>query len=166
MLTAHELFGFMPPPLAGQILDTAHSEDKEVYRLALNAVAEARKVRPIFYARKSRVERHSDMASMLSRPRLDLIAANLIRSWLVKKHTPMLVAFMESLGIPHKDGAVEDLPESVEDAKLDEALDKLVSQFPPAEVAIYLNAFYSMNEVNWPNLKSKLETDPRLQLGA
>jgi hypothetical protein len=165
MLTAHELFGFMPQALAAQILESAHSEDKEVYRLALNAVAEARRVRPIYYARRPRAERHSDMASMLARPRLDLIAANLIRSWLVKKHTPMLVAFMESLGIPHKDGTVEDLPESVDDARLNEGLDKLLSEFPSAEVAIYLNAFYSMNEVNWPNLKSKLETDPRLQFG-
>ena len=32
-------------------------------------------------------------------------------------------------------------------------------------VAVYLNAFSEMNEVNWPNLKTMLESDKRLQLG-
>ena len=32
-------------------------------------------------------------------------------------------------------------------------------------LAVYLNAFYSMNDVSWLNLKSLLEADPRLQFG-
>ncbi len=38
--------------------------------------------------------------------------------------------------------------------------------YPPEAVAVYLNAFNDMNEANWANLKSILESDPRLQLGA
>jgi hypothetical protein len=164
MLTAHELFGFMPQAVAAQILETAYSEDREVYRLALNAIAEARKVRPVYLERKPRAERHTDMTQMLARPRLEFIAANLIRAWLIKKHTPMLVMFMDALGVPHKDGTVEDLPPSVEDPALQQAVEELLASYPPQEVAIYLNAFYSMNEVTWPNLKTMLETEPRLQL--
>jgi hypothetical protein len=33
-------------------------------------------------------------------------------------------------------------------------------------VAVYLNAFNDMNEANWTNLTSLLESDKRLQLGA
>jgi hypothetical protein len=33
-------------------------------------------------------------------------------------------------------------------------------------VAVYLNAFNDMNEASWPNLKTMLESDSRLQLGA
>jgi hypothetical protein len=33
-------------------------------------------------------------------------------------------------------------------------------------VAVYLNAFNDMNEANWSNLKTLLESDARLQLGA
>jgi hypothetical protein len=32
-------------------------------------------------------------------------------------------------------------------------------------VAVYLNAFNDMNGANWPNLKTLLENDSRLQLG-
>jgi hypothetical protein len=33
-------------------------------------------------------------------------------------------------------------------------------------VAVYLNAFNGMNETGWPALKTLLESDQRLQLGA
>jgi hypothetical protein len=77
----------------------------------------------------------------------------------------MLGDFLDVLGIPHKEGVVEDLPASMDDTKLRAAVDVLVSKYPPEVVAIYLNAFNDMNEVEWSNLKAMLETDKRLQLG-
>jgi hypothetical protein len=166
MLTSHELFGFMSPAMANDILDFAYENDRDLYKLTVNAVADAKKLRPIFYERKPRVERNKDVIAMLTKPRLDLAAANLIRGWLLKKHNAMLAGFLDSLGITHKDGVVEDLPESVEDAKLKAAVDRLLTAYPPEQVAVYLNAFYSMNDVAWPTLKQMLESDPRLQFGA
>ena len=60
---------------------------------------------------------------------------------------------------------MEDLPATMDDAKLRTAVDQVLAKFPPEVVAVYLNAFNEMNEVEWPNLKSMLETDKRLQLG-
>lgn len=165
MLTAHELFGFMPPALASEMLETAYELDRDNYRVTINAVAEARKLRPAFFERKPRVERHKDMIAMLAKPRLDAIASNLIRVWLLKKHSAMLVDFLDALGITHTNGVVDDLPETIDDAKLKEAVEKLLAKYPKEEVAVYLNAFYSMNEVSWLNLKALLQSEPRLQLG-
>ena len=165
MLSSHELFGFMSPPLAAQILDFAFENDRDLYRLTVNAVADAKKLRPIFYERKPRAERHQDMASMLAKPRLEPAAAGLLRGWLLKKHKGMLCDFLDALGISHKDGVVEDLPETVGDDKINSAVDKLLAKYPKEEVAVYLNAFYSMNDVNWPTLKQMLESDGRLQFG-
>jgi len=44
-------------------------------------------------------------------------------------------------------------------------VDTLLAKYPPEAVAVYLHAFNEMNTVGWPNLKTMLETDPRLQLG-
>jgi hypothetical protein len=165
MLTAHELFGFMPSALATEMLETAFELDRPNYRVTVHAVAEARKLRPAFLERKPRVERHQDMIAMLSKPRLEAAASNLIRVWLLKKHSDMLVDFLNALNIAHKDGVVDDLPETIDDAKLKDAIEQLLAKYPKEAVAVYLNAFYSMNEVNWPNLKIILETEPRLQLG-
>ena len=84
----------------------------------------------------------------------------------MKKHTQMLIDFLDALGVEHKDGVVDDLPATVDDAKLKDAVEKLLGKYPQEEVAVYLNAFYSMNDVSWPNLKNMLENEPRLQFGA
>src|ERR1700735_5406293 len=104
MLTSHELIGFMSPALAEQIISYAFESDKPLYRTALSAVAEARKVRPVFLERQPRTQRHALMLTVLSRPSMELIVGNLIRHWLVKKQSPMLVQFLDALGIPHKEG--------------------------------------------------------------
>ena len=165
MLTSHELLGFMSPPLALEIITYAHESDKPLYRATLQAVAEARKVRAVFLERQPRSQRHSTMVSTLTRPSLDPITANLIRTWLLKKHKDMLASFLDSLGVPHKEGVLEDLPATVEDEKLRAAIESLLAKYPPEIVAVYLHAFSEMNEVNWPNLKTMLESDSRLQLG-
>jgi hypothetical protein len=163
MLTSHELFGFMSSGLALQILEHAHQTNKELYKAALCSVAEARKLRPMFFERVPRAQRHADMVSMLGRPRLELTAASLIRDWLMKKQNAMLCEYLNSLGIAHKEGAVEELPAQVPDDKLNAAVDNLLAKFPAEEVIVYLNAFYSMNDVRWANLETLLQDNPRLQ---
>ncbi|MDQ6632300.1 MAG: hypothetical protein M3Y82_11195 [Verrucomicrobiota bacterium] len=165
MLTSHELFGFMPHALSTQILEDTFAQDKELYRLTVNAVAEARKLRPVFFERKPRAERNNDLIAMLAKPRLDLIAGNVLRGWLMRKNKPMLTDFLNALGIAHKDGVVDELPATVEEGKLRAAVENLLNTFPPEEVSVYLNAFYAMNEISWPNLKHLLENEPRLQFG-
>jgi len=165
MLSAHELLGFMSPALAAEILTFAFESEKPTYRATLAAVADARHLRPVFLERQPKTQRHTTMLATLTRPALDAVAGNLIRTWLVKKHKSMLVDFLNGLGIEHSEGVVEDLPPSVDDAKLKSAVDALLAKYPPESVSVYLHAFNDMNEANWQNLKSMLESDTRLQLG-
>jgi hypothetical protein len=166
MLTSHELFGFMSPALATEIVAFAHESDKPTYKATLAAVAQARHVRPVFLERQPRPQQHAEMIQSLSRPALEIAAAGLIRGWLVNKHKAMLVDFLNALGIQNKDGVVEDLPKTMDDAKLKSAIEVVLAKHPPEAVAVYLNAFNDMNEAHWPNLKTVLESDTRLQLGA
>src|SRR6201999_970288 len=164
MLTCHELFGFMSPALANDIITFTFENEKSAYRATLNAVAESRRVRGVFLERQPKAQRHATMAASLARPNLELAAGNLIRIWLLKKYKGMLVDFLNALEIKNEDGVVENLPESMDDAKLKGAVDILLSKSPPEAVAVYLNAFNDMNEANWANFKSLLEGDARLQL--
>lgn len=165
MLTSHELIGFMSPALAQEILTYAHESDKPLYRTTLAAVAEARRLRPVFLERQPRTQQHQTMLATLSKPALEAVTANLLRTWLLKKYKGMLMDFLDALGIAHKEGVVEDLPKTMDDAKLSAAVDTLLGKYPPEVVAVYLNAFNEMNEVEWTNLKTMLENDKRLQLG-
>jgi uncharacterized iron-regulated membrane protein len=165
MLTSHELLGFMSPQLALEILTYAYESDKPLYRVTLAAVAEARKLRPVFLERQPRTQRNATILATLAKPSLDAVTANLIRAWLLKKYTGMLADFLDALGLEHKEGVVEDLPSSMDEAKLKAAVDAVLAKYPGEVVAVYLNAFNEMNEVEWPNLKTMLEQDKRLQLG-
>jgi hypothetical protein len=155
----------MSPSLAIEIMAYTHESDKQLYRATLGAVAQARKVRPVFLERQPREHQHAAMVATLSKPALDVVSGNIIRGWLLKKHNAMLVDFLNALGIEHKEGVVENLPETMDDARLQAAIEGLLAKHPPEVVAVYLNAFHEMNEVNWPNLKGLLESDKRLQLG-
>src|SRR6185295_404816 len=166
MLKSHELLGFMSPTLANDIIAFTFESDKPTYKAALQAVANARHLRPVFLERQPKPQRNATMLATLTRPNLDLAAGTLIRAWLVKKHQAMLMDFLNALGIENKEGVVDDLPETMDDAKLKAAVDALLAKHPPEAVAVYLNAFNDMNQANWANLKAMLEADTRLQLGA
>ncbi len=155
----------MSPPLAVRIIEYTHDTNKELYRTILTTVAETRKLRPAFFERTPRASRHATMATSVAKPRLEMLAANLLRDWLMKNRIEMLSDFLDTLGLPHKQGAVDDLPPTVPDEKLQAAIDKLLGKYPPEEVAVYLNAFYTMNDIRWPNLEKMLKEDPRLQFG-
>jgi hypothetical protein len=165
MLTSHELFGFMSPALANEILNFIYETDKPVYKQTLGGVAQALRVRPVYLERQPRPQRHAAMAQVLSRPGMEAAAAGLLRAWLVKKHRAMLVDFLNALEIKNEEGVVDDLPKEMDDAKLKAAVETLLAKHPPEAVAVYLNAFNEMNQANWPNLKAILESDSRLQLG-
>ena len=166
MLTSHELLGFMSPALATDIIHFTFESDKPAYKATLAAVAQAKHVRPVFLERQPREARHAAMLAALAKPQLEAAAAALLRAWLVKKHKTMLVDFLNALEIKNEEGVVESLPESMDDAKLKSAVEILLAKYPPEAVAVYLNAFNDMNEANWANLKSILESESRLQLGA
>jgi hypothetical protein len=156
----------MSPALANDILNFAYESEKPVYKATLKGVAQALHVRPVYLERQSRAQRHASMIQILSRPGLDVVAAGLLREWLVKKHKAMLVDFLNALEIKNEEGVVDDLPQGIEDAKLKAAIEPLLAKYPHEAVAVYLNAFNDMNQANWANLKQILESDSRLQLGA
>src|SRR5205807_6698859 len=67
----------------------------------------------------------------------------------------MLVDFLDTLGIAHKEGVVEDLPASMPDEKLHAAVDAVLAKYPAEVVAVYLNAFNEINEVDWPRSEER-----------
>ena len=156
----------MSPALALDILTYTHETDKPLYQATLNAVADARKLRPAYFKRQPRTQQHEMMVATLARPSMEMVTGNLIRAWLLKKHKQMLIDFLDALGITHEGGVVDQLPPTMDDAKLRAAVDGLLAKHPPEAVAVYLHAFNDMNEVEWLNLKTMLDSDPRLQLGA
>jgi hypothetical protein len=164
MLKCHELVGFMPAALSQEILDAAYQADKPLYKVVLAAVAEANRVRPAFFEKKPRAQRHTDMIGALGRPRMEEAAASLIRGWLLKSQSAMLSDFLDALGIAHDKGVVEEFPNEVPDEKLQAAVEALLAKHPREKAAVYLNAINATSGVSWANLDALLQSDSRLQI--
>ena len=164
-MAPHRLFGALSPALASEILEFTFANDKPLYRATIEAVAQSRKLRPVFLERQPRAERHATVISALGRPTLALAGDTLIRNWLVKQQSALLTDFLDALKISHEKGVVQDVPPSVEDAALQSAIEGLLARHPREIVALYLHAFQQMNEGGWANLDAHLQTDPRLRLG-
>jgi hypothetical protein len=165
MLAAHEMFAFMSPDLAREIVDQLHTGERDAYRSTLHAVAAFRKVRPFYLERKPRVEQHLAIVESLSRPKLELNAIATLQTWLMKSQSAMLTDFLNALEIKHENGAVDDLPPTMDDEKLTAAIEGILAKYPAEKVALYLRAFHDLSKANWPTLGKLLESDPRLQLG-
>ncbi|HMJ90246.1 MAG TPA: hypothetical protein VK530_10540 [Candidatus Acidoferrum sp.] len=165
-MTANELFAAISPALATRIIDEVHGTDKDLYRVAVGATAQVRKVRPVFLERQPRADRHRTMATAMARPEMQMIAGNVLSGWLVKNQKAILVDFLDALKIEHKEGVVDELPAQVDDAALISAINMLLGKYEREVVALYLHAFHGMNEANWPNLTKIFDEDERLLLGA
>jgi hypothetical protein len=164
-MTASQLIAEISPALAKRILEDIFASDKELYRVALAAVAQAQKVRPVFLERQPRAERHKAMVAGLKRSDLSTISGNILSGWLVKHQSALLADFLDSLKIKHDKGVVEDLPKTVNEADLHNAVNMLLDKYPPEVVGLYLRAFNDMNDAGWPNLQKMFDSDVRLMLG-
>ncbi len=163
MLISHELFGFMSPELSNQIMEDTFGTDKEVYKATVAAIAQARKLRPIFLQRQPRAQRNKVIVETLARPGLAAAADNILRNWLLKNQTQLLKDFLDAAGVEHEDGIVENLPEEISAESLENGITTMLEKHPKEAAIVYLHAFNSMNDCTWKNLDEMLKKDDRLQ---
>jgi hypothetical protein len=167
-MKAHELFQRMSPASAVQVFSFLHKEQKDVYKAAIQGLANQRNLRGVFIERKPPNERYPWMQNALSRPISDTLATHLLQAWLLGANKEMLCEFLDALGIAHEpDGTVEVIPPAPPKETIKAAVDKLLAKHPAESVAIYLHAFRDMDSsVQWPALNEILDETPELQFAA
>jgi hypothetical protein len=86
----------------------------------------------------------------------EAMAGALVRDYLFAQQRPMLSRFLDSLGIPHKEGEIDENatpPKPATDA-LKTALSTIQSEFNADEVAIYANALALSDPDFWGELRT------------
>lgn len=156
----------MSPALAGQIFSFLQTEQKPVYKAAIQGLANQRNLRGIFVERKPPAERYPWMQAAFGRKISDSLASHVLQAWLLGANKEMLCDFLDAMEIKHaEDGTVEELPASASKEKLAAAVTKLLEKYPAQNVAVYLHAFRDMDStVQWPALDEVLADEPRLKL--
>lgn len=114
-------------------------------------VADARKMRPIA-ARKLPPEVQARIVATVRDPG-EVLASSLLVALHLGPRKPMLVAFLDALGLPHDDGVLKDdstTPIGLEDLK--KACAALSSE-PPSAVRIYLNTLWLQDPDRWAHAR-------------
>lgn len=164
-MPTHPLWAQMSPLLANDILVHTQKNNKKLYRTAVDIVAPNIGLRSVKVMELPKVERHAAFTQLLSRPQLEALSFNILSTWLVDNHAPMLCAWLDSLGIAHDEqGCANAFPPAPDKAKLQKAIDGLLAKFEPSSVVIYLNAFNEIDEVQWAPLAEILATEAKLKL--
>jgi hypothetical protein len=153
----HQIFRNSPAATQSEIVAGLMASEREAYKAAIEALAPAANVRPVFVMRMPTEKRHSWVARQLGRKASEAIAGNVLQYWLSGPCKQMLIDFLDQLGIEHQDGLIEELPESPPAGKLAGAVDTIMANYPREHVAIYLQVFQAMDLASWPELDSIIE---------
>ena len=167
-MKSHEIFQQMSPALAAEIFTFLQTEQKPVYKAAIQGLANQRNLRGVFIERKPPAERFPWMQAAFARKISDSLASHVLQAWLLGANKQMLCDFLDALEIKHADdGTVDELPAELPKEKIAAAVDRLLGKYPAENVAAYLHAFRDMDStVQWPGLDEILAAEPRLKLGA
>jgi hypothetical protein len=168
-MLAHEIFQQASSALSHRIIAWFRTDERPVYKAAVAAMAQQRKMRPVYILEKKTKEQQEEW--MLENLRLkssEAVGENFLQIWLMKSRQPMLVHFLNALGVRHDGkGAVDgDLPPSFDPEVTKKAVAELAERFAAEEVAVYLNLFQLQQPNGWPELTAALEANPSVRLGA
>jgi hypothetical protein len=161
-----EIFQKMPPALAVEIFTFLQTEQKPVYKAAIQGLANQRNLRGVFVERKPPAERHVWLQNALGRNVSETLAGHVLQAWLLGANKRMLCDFLDAMEIKHEDdGTVDELPPAPPKEKIEAAAQRLLSKYPKEKVAVYLHAFRDMDStVRWPGLDEVLAEESRLAL--
>ncbi|HZR97305.1 MAG TPA: hypothetical protein VFE37_01285, partial [Chloroflexota bacterium] len=139
------------------ILTAVREHAPELWRDLERGTMADQRVPPKLWQRYSTDQRRTAMRRTLRAPGSARLALDAVREYLLVEQRPLLVRFLDELGIPHENGALgEDPLEEPEPARLDAAIDALVAEFPRADVLLYLRTFSAHESAPWPHLAERL----------
>lgn len=160
-MRSNEIFSRMSPEEAQLFLAELKQEARPVAALALNAAAQAFKLRPEFIRRQPAQRQAEWMRKALGRSVSAALAEELLATYFLEYQRPLLVELLDALEIKHEDGALEAPdPECPTDTKLHSVVSAFRQGEHPARRELLLRAFAAQSGVDWPPLEKLLDSEP------
>lgn len=167
-MKACEIFQQLNPSLGTEIIRYLRTDLKEVYRAAIGTLAQQKKLRPEFVQKKSGDQQIAWVLDSLRFKASEAVGEQVLQVWLMKAEAPMLVTFLDALGVPHDgSGGIDgEIPKDFEPAKAKAAVTALLEKHPADKAAVYLHIFQLQQAGGWPAISDAMAAEPRLKLGA
>lgn len=156
-----EVFAGMPEELAQQVLREIRDKAPAGYQQALMLACGVMRSRPV-YMRKLAFEKQADaVRRALSRVASNAVAEEMLAIFFLECRRPLLVEWLDAIGLSHKDGVLEDdRPAQPEEGRLREVATRFLAGDEPEVRRLLLRAFGSQDPIDWPSLDA-LVTDAR-----
>ena len=162
-MQSFELFKEMPTSLSAGIIQYLRDDERDVYKSVIASLSVQKKLRPVFIQRRPLEKQIEWIVSTLSTRLGNDVGEQVIQVYLMKAHKEMLSDFLDALKIEHEEGAVDDLPEELEEADVKTAADALLEKYPHEVVSLYLRVFQTQRPDGWAGIAKVLEDDERLK---
>jgi hypothetical protein len=158
-MRSYQVFASLDPQRAVAIVRALHEKVPAIYAQALGAACVALRARPVYLQRQPMEKRAEAIRRALARVAADPIAAEVLAVYFLECRKPLLVEWLDQLGLPHKEGILEtDAPAQPADETLREAARAFLAADDDPDRPVLLRAFAAQEAVAWPALEALLAT--------
>src|SRR5262249_1711259 len=107
-MRSFQVFAAMSPDEAERMLRVLSKEAPAMFRQAVDAAAVSIKARPVFLRRQSFELRAKTVRRALARVSANLVADELLAIYFLECRKPLLLEWLDLVGLAHEDGALKD----------------------------------------------------------
>ena len=156
-MKAYQVFARMTPERAHALLENLRKEAPGVYTQALGATSLWLRARPQFVKKQSPEKRAQLVRQALSRVATNLIAEEVLAAYFLQVKKPLLVEWLDALGLEHEEGSLKaDAPSEPERGALEKAVAAFRKPDDAADRELLLRAFAAQSAIEWPGLEALL----------
>ena len=154
----HEVFAAMPPEQTASFFAALAEECPAVFQQAVHAAAQAMKSRPQYLLRQPMEKRAAAVRRALARVASGPFAEEVLASYFLECRKKVLTAWLDQVGLKHKDGVLEDdSPECPPEKKLAQHVKAFLGKGKDPDRPLLLAAFAAQSAIDWPALDELLE---------
>lgn len=125
---------------------------REAQPRVLHDLAGALRFRELFVKRMTAADKARHLRRLIDGPTLRQYEDDVLRSWLVVRKAPMLVCFVETQGMKHIGGIIQDESAPPTAKSLRKGIQAIKAQFTARDVALYMAVMSSAGGEFWVGL--------------
>ena len=156
-MRSFQVFAAMSPEEAERMLRVLSKEAPAMFRQAVDAAAISIKARPVFLRNQPFELRAKTVRRALARVSANLVADELLAIYFLECRKPLLLEWLDLVGLKHEDGTLaDDEPAQPDPDALRDAVEKYRGAGDDPDRELLLRAFAAQSAVSWPVLDESL----------
>lgn len=157
-MRSYQVFAAMSPERSVALMRGLAEQSPAMFRQAVDAAAVATRTRPVYLRKQPFEKRAEAVRRALARVAANEIAGELLAVYFLECRKPLLIEWLDELGIAHEDGTLEeDEPAQPPKDRLRKAVDTYRASDDDPDRELLLRAFAAQQAIDWPALDALLD---------